>query len=607
MIGTVMTMGAIFVAKMGWSAYKEGAQRFLSLLGPVQTHAAKNLTRALGELVARGKNRGLDSYELYRNLEALLPLLCLDACHHRVADQVRAVSTEIARKQHRAMRRDKPKIGIDSSGELRLLLLWDPECAEVFEATKVDVETGDTPPKIKNRRMAADLKQFSWVEIPQISRVVDAQRAFRKSVESIFDRAKEMHETQKKLAAALLDYEVLLESSASDDEVLSSKRVEVEEFRDKLRELSAPDMPDSPTNRPDLGNVDDIAVLSVVSVKGNKPWHRAAYPLLLLINRFEVRRPLRRKREIAELFDAVGATDAERAEIELHIKALYGKIHKRWSADGWIEQVKRDVFPPRRPHRPKGWRRRRTHRPSPFSNFRIRGWEKAEKKRRFLFSMHYSTFELKSPRQLTEEGVLGMVQTMETQEDNVFVRTTRLNRELQQIYDRVQENTRHGKFEAVIDDLKILLDRISAKRKIYPPEMVSQIRSYLAFIYAYRGEHLAEAVRLAQGAMPAHGTWLTSLAIGWCYHRQGKVSAAIKELEAAKAEATRAGSGLLPLVYQVLGDAYQDAERHQDAEQAWQAGLELADNPEWKEQAGLTPFEVAERAGLQKALSERLG
>jgi len=593
MIDSVITIGIIMVAKKAWSICKASQQKFLALIGPVQTHAAKKLTQALGNLVARGKNRGLDSHELYRNLEGLLSLLCLDVCHHRVADQVRAVSTEIVREQHRAMRSGKRKIGDNSAGKLMLLLLWDPECAEVFEATKVDAGTLDTAPKREH------LKQFRWVEIKPILRVADVQRAFRKSVEGIFDRAKEMHETQKKLADALLDYEGLLESSASDEALISKRVEEVEELRYKLQELSKLDRLDSPKDIPERGTLAGITVETVP--EGNRlEWHRAAYPLLLLVNRFELSRALeRRKREIAELFDAVGATDDERDEIERRIGTLYGVIHKRWSQDGWIKkQLTWDVF-----------YGRGSDKPSPFFDRRFGGWRKATSKRRKRFLEHHTTFdEFKSPRQLTEEGVLGMVQTMEKEEDNIFVRNTRLNRELQEIYDRVQENTRHGKFDAVIADLRILVDRVSGrgKRKIYPPEMLSGIFSYLAFMYAYRGERLEEAVRLALRAVKIHDTWLARLAIGWCYHRQGKVRKAVKELEVAKSAASRAGSGLLPLVHLVLGDACRDAKWHRKAQQAWQAGWELANAPEWKEQPGLTPFEVDERAGLRKALSENL-
>ena len=617
-------MPVLFLGKMVfsplWSGYKRSQQKFVTLLGQKQKHAAEKLAKALAELVARGKNRGLDSYELYRNLEALLSLLCLDVCHQHVAPEVRDLSTKIARKQHRAMRRGKHKIGVDSAGELRLRLLWNPDYAEVFKATKVYAKKRDMAPS--RTTVVKHLKELSWVEMGKIPKLADAQRAFRVSVEGIFNRATEMHETQKKLAEAFQDYALLLDDQESlreesdldevaiSDEVLSSKQVEVEELLDKLRELSVPDKPDSPTGRPELGNVDDVAVLSVEQTTRNhqqRQWHEAAYPLLLLINRFEVRRPLPRKRKIAELFKAVGATDADRKEIERHIGVLYRAIRTRWSKDGWIEQVRRDVFPTRR-RRKLSRLSRRTNRPSPFSEFLMRGWGKEKKQRRFLFTTHYSTFELKGPKQLTEEGVLGMVQAMEDQEDKIFVRTFRLNRELQEIYDCVQENTRHGKFDAVIADLKILDDRVSGReKKKYPPEMVSQICSYLAFMYAYRGEHLEEAVRLAQRSMRLHDTWLARLTIGWCYHRQGKVRKAVKELEVAKSAASHDGSGLLPLVHLVLGDACRDAKWNRKAQQAWQAGWELADDLAWKEQPGLTPFEVDERAALQKELSERLG
>ena len=616
-----------------WSAYQREQQQFLQLLGKAKEDTAKKLSQALVELAARGKNRGLDNYELYRNLEKLLSLLCLDASHHRVADLVRDRSVDIIKKLRRA--RFKEKLPIKNTAyavdQMQLLLLWNPECAEVFEATKVDVGAAEL-----RHRLIASLHQVLQdkvetaaelgLRVPHWIRhearassafamrallMRDAQEAFRMSVEGVFNDAKEMHETQRELADALSDYNALLSSFRDIEHAkAASKWSEVKELRNKLRVISVPFRFDAllqMVRQPKISKAKALVrsstvVMAPLDLYGRLRLGKHAntvcefagdleYTLGLLTGRFGHSQVLeRRKREIAALFDAVCATDAERDEIESYINMLHGAVYRRWKKDGWIKQIS------------SNWEL------NPFSDRLFRGWRKATSKRRKLFLQHHATFQFKSPRQLIEEGVLGIVQTMETHEDNVFVRHTRLNRELEQIYDHVQENTRHGKFDAVIADLERLLGRVSEKGKgeICPPEMSSQIHSYLAFIYAYRGEHLEEAVRLAKRAMSIHATWLTRLAIGWSYHQLGKVPEAIKALEAAKAAAMHAGSGLLPLVYRVLGDAYRDAGRDQDAEQAWQAGWELADDPEWKEQPGLTPFEVAERAGLRKALSENL-
>ena len=591
-----------------WQEYQKGQQAFLKLLGRSQTQAAKNLSDALGVLVVRGKNKGIDSFELYRNLEKLLPLLCRDASQRRVNDQVRAACAEILVDQAWAVKRNKASLGdaLCPVKPLRRLLLCDPECAEFFEATKGDAEKVGYP----------ELKSAKWQNVKLIRHSplakvgVEEELAllwspvFRKSAEDIFDTAKEIHDTQREFAAVLREHDGLRSShNPTDHDKASSKQVEAKELLDKLYYLFNDYT--SPLRKSD--SIFDIARSrlswdwDLEDYRFILPWCKAAYSILWLIGRFGLSRVLeplgRRQREIAALFDAVGATDAEREEIKTHINILYGTIHRSWLKDEWIKRIGNEV--------------RYLEDYRPFLDQRFHGWRKATSKRRVLFLEHYDLFQFKSPRQLTEEGVLGLVQTMEAHEDTVFVRTSRLNSELQEILNRAVNNERHGKFDAAIADLKSLLRRVSEasgpNAVDYADETLSMIHCYLACIYASRGEHLEEAVELAKRAMRIHDTWLTRLAIGWSYHQLGKVPAAIKALEAAKAEAMHAGSGLLPLVHLVLGDAYRDAERYQDAEEAWREGWRLADDPAWKDQAELTSFEVKERADLRKELGERLG
>lgn len=569
-----------------WQEYQKGQQAFLKILGRSQTQAAKNLSDALGKLVARGKNKGIDSYELYRNLEKLLPLLCLDASHQYVSDRLRNLSSNIRSQWVEKVLEEQDSIfavmmftkhlfggdmmpfgiGRSLNGAMNRLFRWDPEYAEVFESTKVD---------FKGPKADMDMEAVEEMKHPmfpyQLAAKKDRARvepAFRKLVEGNIGLAKAIHDTQREFAAALRESDALHSSYNPTHHAKANRKArEAEGLREKLVKLS------------------DGFTFKGLSLMRDSI---GAYCLALLVCRFKTDRALGRKTEIAALFDAVGATGAEREEIESHIGSLYGAVRRCWLKDDWIETTRLNY--------------------SPFSGFH--GWRKAASKCQVRFLEHYDLFQLKSPRQLTEESVLGIVQTMEGHEDKVFVRESRLNSELQQIYNRAVNNERHGKFDAAIADLKSLLHRVSEasvpNAVDYPDETLSAIHCYLACIYANRGEHLEEAVKLAKHALEIQDSLLARLALGWSYHRQGEV-AAIEELEVAKSAATRAGSGLLPLVHLVLGDAYRDAERHQDAEEAWREGWELADDPAWKDQAELTPFEVKERANLQKELGERLG
>ena len=651
-IGEIVS--AVLLGKMGvqpiLSEIQKRQQQFLQLLGQAQTNAALDLSQALEKLAASGMKKGIDSHQFFRNLEKLIPLLCLDACHHRVAKQVSATSAVLIERQMLAMRAGSGRISRGRAHALLTdmgrLLLWDPECAEVFEATKVDREQArclpseswleswlpaeELKPVIKFKPTARDPSDTNDPHAvnPPYLFYADVYQAFA----DIFARAKETHKTQRKLADALSQHNGLLQSYNDKDALKAvSKWEEAERLRNKLLELSHlshtnSDRFDTPaTNweiakRAKRGTIPHIAVDRVsdgvvvdedpilkqrVAVKfvyheevltehAVDRWKRAIFRLLLLIGRFEARAArIQRLEEIAALFDAVGATPKQRDQIQSCINSLYGAIYRCWEADDWIKILHLDTDK------------------SQFDDRRFGGWKAPTSKRRRLFLQHYNSFQFISPRQLTENGVLAAVQTMESQEDAVFTRTSRLNRELQDIFDRVCENENHGKFDEAIADLNILLHRLSEtsgpNAVDYPPEIVSAIHSYLAYCYAFRGEHLEKAVQSAKEAMRIQNTFLALLILGWCYQQQGKVPEAIEALEAAKEPTMQAGSALLPLLHRVLGDAYRDAEQHQQAEQEWQAGWERAEDPEWKAQDGLTAFERTKRAALRTELGERLG
>ena len=582
------------VATPFWNEYKKRKGTILKILQRSQMESLKNLSQALGELVARGKNKGIDSYELYRNLEKLLSLLCLDASHQYVSARLLELRANIMeewvekmgflkgqdiilnlnnpwrllRMAHRA----QSDVGSSLHRAMTKLFQWDPEYAEVFESTKVDFKGPkadmdmEAVVEMKRLKFAFSLSGFILDRDLPVAAKEDrarAEREFRKWVEGRFSLAKAIHDTRREFAAALCESDALHSSyNPTHQKKAFRKAREAEGLREKLVELS---------NRGSFifsGIPDSIAV----------------YFLALLVCRFKTDRALGRKTEIAVLFDAVGATGAEREEIESHIGSFYGAVRRCWLKADWIKTTKIDS--------------------NPFSD--SRGWRKEKSKLRVRFLEHYDLFQLKSPRQLTEEGVLGIVQTMEREEDIVFVRESLLNSELEKIYNRAAENVRHGKSDEAIADFKVLLRRASKGADI-PVDMLSQIRLHLAYLYADCGENLEEAVGLARRTLEIQDTLFTRLVLGWIYYQQGKVVEAIEELERVKAARRDLVLVFLPLVLRVLGDAYRDAERHQDAEQAWQAGWELANDPEWTEQKGLTPFEVAERVGLRKALSERLG
>ena len=158
---------------------------------------------------------------------------------------------------------------------------------------------------------------------------------------------------------------------------------------------------------------------------------------------------------------------------------------------------------------------------------------------------------------------------------------------------------RTGNFDAAIDEYQIAL--------ALAPDNAEGLY-HLAHIYAKRGQNLEEAVQFAQRALqlfPQTETHYIACArqvLGWLYLQQGEAEKAFNEL--ADLELHKYPSLIF---YLVLGDAAKAAERHQDAEQAWNTGWQLANTPQWTNRPGATPFEAQEEEAHRTELAERLG
>ena len=678
--------------------HKARQAAIFNVLKGSEQKSLEDLTEAIGGLAAQEKLNRPVSPRFIKNLEELLSLSCLDACHPRVAEQVYDASADIIERQDRAVREDRLRIknALRATGEMRLALLWDPECTEIFEATKADAEPTWTPPSESGiflfdlTKVMAELRsdshlrtrpnpvqarlrplrddattlagfvvidrseeeggEFVSIWDPECATVseattMDAKQAYlqfneevRHSVESLFDRAKEIHETQRQLADALREHDKLLQSyNRADQEKAVRKWGEVTELREKLVALSKPDTFNSSANEytPESGTIADIVVASVPredlslnvfthyepSHQFESRWKRAALRLVLLMGRFQAQPAVEHRQEqIAALFDAVGATPEQRDEIQSCINSLYGAIRRRWEDDPWIKKMSEDV------------RYDSGADYSPFSDRKFGGWKKEKNKRRRLFLAHYDKFQFKSPRQFTEEALIQLVEKMELKTDKYFVRDTRREQTVRELLERAEAYMQAGNSDAALAECQNAKDHapdsalvLSALGYVHrrtgnfdtavaeyqnanrlAPDETSPLFS-LAYIYAMRGENLQEAVALIQRALPLfpqteqHNIACARQVLGWLYLQQGEAEKALGELAdpALQQFAT-------PIFYLVLGDACKAAEQHQAAEQAWQAGLELA-NTKWTHRPGATPFEAREYETQRTQLRERLG
>ena len=664
--------------------------------------ALEDLFDTFGELAAQEKqNRTVVSPQFMEDLGELTSLLCLDACHHRVAKQVARSLSHITHKQMMALRGERHRIkgASDTAREMRLALLWDPEYAEFFEATKEDTEQVELLiSTVETRLTYIDLPHDSpevqafqdnmvWMDyyIPPFTNAdrvdldfmytksygvdreyvsiwcpesyagseatpMDVKQAFRQchedvrqSIEALFDRAKELHETQRQLADALRAHDTLLKSYNLADHLKSGRKWgEVTALLAKLGALSQPDKSDSSANEynPESGTIADIVVDAVPyrdiskGVRGKQlsgitstrqfesRWKRAKFRLILLRARFDDPPAVENRQEqIAARFKAVGATDEQRDAIVSSINALYGAIHRRWEEDPWIQKMRDDVC------HSVGYDY------SPFADRQFAGWRKEKSKRRQLFLAHYDMFQFKSPRQYAEDALLQLIEKMEFQSDTYFVRDERRTKELNDILEEAQDQMNAGNFDAALThyqnadrhapnnagvrcaiafvhkrtgNFDAAIAECQNANRLAPED--ARPLFHLAYIYAMQGENLQEAVTLIQRALSLYEETDTlnivcaRQILGWLYLQQGEAETALGELADPVHE-----QFVSPLFYLVLGDAYKATEQHESAEHAWQSGWHLANTPEWTDRAGATPFEADQHAAQRADLGERLG
>ena len=685
----------------------------------------EDLLDIFGELAAQEKQNRPVSPQFIEDLEELTTLLCLDACHHRVAEQVYDESAEKYNRQARAIKNDKTSTGSQRS-DMRQLLLWDPECAEVFEATKVaeylkpkapwkpPYESGmflidpiqlELALRSRERSYGKPLGnpllpfqkrlgkhgsdtaiyggfvvierseeiggEFVSIWDPECytdseATTMDAKQAYlqfneemRHSVESLFNRAKELHETQRQLADALRAHDTLLKSyNREDQEEADRKWEEVLKLRHTLVALSQPDAARDSHKKyhPESGTIPHIAVCEVPwkdetfgwtgiknRIKFESRWKRASFRLVLLMGRFQAKPAVEnRLKQIATLFKAVGATVAQRDAIKSCINTLYGALHRRWEEDPWIQKMSDDVT--------SGYRWNEGLDYSPFADRKFGGWKKVTSKRRVLFLDHHDTFQFKSPRQLTEEALHLLIEKMELKSDTYFVRDERRTKELHDILEKAQDQFNAGNLDAALTEYQnadhhapnnaMVLSQIAYVQK-RTGNLDAAIANYqkanrlapddtpplfhLAHIYAIQGENLQEAVTLMQRALPLltaqHNRTLETESgniqkhnsekldiscarqiLGWLHLQQGEAEKALSELENPEHQQFAS-----PLFYLVLGDAYKANAQPQEAEHAWQTGWQLANTDDWTDRASATPFEADQHAAQRADLGERLG
>ena len=107
------------------------------------------------------------------------------------------------------------------------------------------------------------------------------------------------------------------------------------------------------------------------------------------------------------------------------------------------------------------------------------------------------------------------------------------------------------------------------------PARSAQACNYLGYMWAERGENLAEAEQFIRRALeldPGNGAYMDSL--GWVWLRQGNFSKALTELMRA-AEAMKKPD---PVVFEHIGDAHEKLGRTADALHYWQKALQLETN-----------------------------
>ena len=104
------------------------------------------------------------------------------------------------------------------------------------------------------------------------------------------------------------------------------------------------------------------------------------------------------------------------------------------------------------------------------------------------------------------------------------------------------------------------------------PARSAQACNYLGYMWADRGENLAEAEQLIRRALeldPGNGAYMDSL--GWVFFRQGRHEEALAEL----LRASRAMDAPDPVVFDHIGDVYGKLGKTADAVLYWRKALQL--------------------------------
>ena len=104
------------------------------------------------------------------------------------------------------------------------------------------------------------------------------------------------------------------------------------------------------------------------------------------------------------------------------------------------------------------------------------------------------------------------------------------------------------------------------------PARSAQACNYLGYMWADRGENLAEAEQLIRRALeldPGNGAYMDSL--GWVFFRQGRNEEALAEL----LRASRALDAPDPVVFDHIGDVYGKLGKTADAVLYWRKALQL--------------------------------
>ena len=727
--------GPIFLVNMVYQHFykkrkdAEAAQKHQDALD-TKDDAQQFLDNAIETLTKQGIQQKIHRVELFRILEELLPLLCLNACHQRVTNEIQTAVRNVIRQQRHAQNNYGWQIGKFQIGDtynerrapairdwahrfnriaraageshavehLRLLLLWHPEVSKVFEETTshlwhpnltedTDVLAGYpiSPHVNSGYALSPGYPYSSHINIEPILNLEAIQsslggaikmpdnilagrvgikrfhESLRQSVEYFFNHVKEIHETQKQLVTALRKRRVV-NQSYDDEESRASRAAYLDEATVLRRKLSiavwAARHTMSDFVKSSVGEEGEFPLYStrpdpsspiIFGIHVRVPtgwififrnrWDEAMLHLGLLAGRIEAIPAVEcRQEKIAELFKAIGATDAQNKDIQQWIRSYYEATYELWLEDDWIQTVMK----------PRSYT-------SQWDNPFALGQDDTDsdwfdKKQHQLLLNHNRSFQLQSPMQLTKQTALTLMKTQEDAVLKIFTENLQNMQEIDDINSRAQNHTLTGNFDAALADYEKAKDlwpdnaavlcalghyysrlgrfneaitefqtAAALVAKGSAPEDAPSLLN-LAIIYAKQKENLEEAVKLTRRALALfeefpmtatlHNLECTRQILGWLYHQLGEVDKAIEELEAAETAIVKNPKAALgtPHFYLVLGDAYKAAERYPEARKYWKRGWQLANRPEWTtKMQGTTPFEADEDKAHRTELGERLG